>query len=437
MTRIVLAGGRVIDPASGRDEVADLVIADDRIAAGPNAAARPGDTTISCAGQLVVPGFIDLHVHLRQPPFSDPRHVPDADDLAETVMTGAAAAVAGGFTTVCAMPNTRPPLDSAEAVAWYIEEGRRVGLARVLPVGCQTLGRAGRRPADLAAMRAAGAAAFSDDGSDVADAEVFERVLELAARIDAPVMCHCEDAALAAGGVLNDGPLATALGLPGIPREAEDMATHRACEVAARTGCRTHISHVSTEGAVEIVRRAKAAGAPVTAEATPHHLTLVDEALASRNTVYRVNPPLRTGHDVDAVLAGVRDGTIDCLATDHAPHTAAAKAKRLAEAPSGMIGMESALPVYVRALVEPGLLTWPQLVARLTANPARVLGIAAGTLVPGAPADVTVIDPEAPWTIDPARFASRARNCPFAGWEVRSRVVMTLVGGRLVFERGG
>ena len=226
------------------------------------------------------------------------------------------------------------------------------------------------------------------------------------------------------------------MGLPGIPPESEEVAVERACNAAARTGCRVHICHVSTEGAVNLIRRAKAAGAAVTAEAAPQHLTLVEDALAGRDTVFKVNPPLRSGHDVDAVLGGVRDGTIDCLATDHAPHTAEAKARRLAEAPFGMIGLESALPVYVKALVESGLLDWPQLIARMTANPARVLGLRTGSLEPGALADVTVIDPEARWTIDPEKFKSRARNCPFAGWTVRGRAVMTLVGGRVVYELG-
>ena len=437
MTRLLLTGGHLIDPASGWDGPGDLVIEDGRLAAiGPVGRAGPADRTIDCAGRLVVPGLIDLHVHLREPPFADTSGL-DPAVLAETIATGAAAAVAGGFTTICAMPNTTPPVDSAEAVAWYLERGRKAGLARVLPVGCMTRGRAGRQPADLSAMRAAGAAAFSDDGADVADAEVFERVLAAAAGIGAPVLCHCEDAALAAGGVLHDGPLATMLGLPGLSRDAEDVAVQRACDAARRTGCRVHICHVSTEGAVDLVRRAKASGAPVTAEATPHHLPRVGDDLAGRDPVFKVSPPLRTGHDVDAVLAGVRDGTIDCLATDHAPHTAAAKARRLAEAPAGMIGLESALPVYVKALVAPGLLTWPQLIERMTVRPAQVLGIEAGALARGGPADVTVIDPDARWTIDPQRFASRARNCPFAGWEVRGRVTHTLVGGRVVYECNG
>ncbi|MBE3070093.1 MAG: dihydroorotase, partial [Planctomycetes bacterium] len=297
-------------------------------------------------------------------------------------------------------------------------------------------GRAGRQVADLAAMRQAGAVAFSDDGADVADSGVFEQVLRAAAEAGAAVLCHCEDAVLAAGGIIHDGPLATMLGLPGLSRDAEDVAVQRACEAARQTGCRVHICHVSTEGAVDLVRRAKAAGTPVTAEATPHHLALVVDDLTSRDPVFKVNPPLRTGHDVDAVLAGVRDGTIDCLATDHAPHTAAAKSGRLAEAPPGMIGLESALPVYIKALLDTGLLTWPELIRRLTVNPARVLGLAAGTLAPGAAADVTVIDPDARWTIDPDRFASIARNCPFAGWDVCGRVALTLVGGRVVYECG-
>jgi dihydroorotase len=435
MTRLLLVGGRIIDPASGWSEPGDLLIHDDHIEAiGPAGALGPADNSIDCNGRYVTPGLIDLHVHLREPPLSDTRG--PRPELAETIATGAAAAAAGGFTSVCAMPNTTPPLDSAEAVAWYAQRGLQTGQARVLPVGCMTRGRAGRRPADLAAMRAAGAVAFSDDGSDVADPATFEEVLRQAARLGLPVLCHCEDAALAAGGIINDSPLATALGLPGIPPESEEVAVERACNAAARTGCRVHICHVSTEGAVNLIRRAKAAGAAVTAEAAPQHLTLVEDALAGRDTVFKVNPPLRSGHDVDAVLGGVRDGTIDCLATDHAPHTAEAKARRLAEAPFGMIGLESALPVYVKALVESGLLDWPQLIARMTANPARVLGLRTGSLEPGALADVTVIDPEARWTIDPEKFKSRARNCPFAGWTVRGRAVMTLVGGRVVYELG-
>lgn len=436
MSRLLLTGGRIIDPASGRDHAGDLLIEDGRVAdVGPVGKVGAGDPTIDCTGRLVLPGFIDLHVHLREPPFFDPSAA-GAAELPETIASGAAAAVAGGFTTVCAMPNTRPPIDSAEAVAWYIRRAAETNLARVRPVGCMTRGRAGREVADLAGMLAAGAAGFSDDGSDVADPAVFERVMREAARIGAPLFCHCEDAVLANGGVINDGPLATALGLPGIPPESEEVAVQRACDLAAATGCRVHIAHVSTEGAVEVIRRAKAAGVHVTAEAAPHHLALVEEALVGRDTVYKVNPPLRSGHDVDGVVAGVRDGTIDCLATDHAPHTAAAKALRLAEAPAGMVGMESALAVYVHALVEPGLLTWPQLVARMTVNPARVLAIEAGALGVGMPADVTIVDPEARWMIDHTRFFSKAANCPFAGWKVRGRVVMTLVGGRVVYEMG-
>ena len=430
MSRILLAGGRIIDPASGRDEVADLLIQGDRIAAiGPAGSLGPADRTIDCRGRLVVPGLIDLHVHLREPPAQTTEEPP------ETIATGAAAAAAGGFTTVCAMPNTRPPIDTPQAVRYYIKRGREAGLARVLPVGCQTAGRAGRKPADLAAMQAAGAVAFSDDGSDVADPKVFEEVLREAARLGAPAFCHCEDAELAAGGIINDGPLAMVLGLPGNPPEAEEAAVQRACDAAARTGCHVHICHVSTEGAVEIVRRAKASGAPVTAEAAPHHLALTEESLAGRDTVFKVNPPLRCGHDVDAVLEGVRDGAIDCLATDHAPHSAEAKRRPLAEAPAGMIGLESALPVYAKALIETGLLTWPQLVARLTINPARILGVDLGRIAVGATADVAVIDPEVAWRIEPAQFASRARNCPFAGWNVRGRAVATIVGGRVVYQQ--
>jgi len=438
MPRILLFGGRLVDPASGRDAPGDLLIEDDRIAAvtdpGPAAEA---DERVDCRGRLVVPGLVDPHVHLREPPPpAAGAEAAPAEDLAETIATGSAAAVAGGFTTVCTMPNTRPPVDSAEAVAAQVARGREAGLARVLVAGCLTRGRRGREPADLQGMRDAGALAFTDDGADVADDEVFEACLSEAARLRVPVLCHCEDAALAAGGVLHAGPLATMLGLPAIPRDAEDVAVRRACLAADRTGCRVHIMHVSTEGAVEEVRRAKKRGAPVTAEATPHHLTLIADDLAGRDTVFKVNPPLRTGHDAEAVLAGVRDGTIDCLASDHAPHTASAKARPLAEAPAGMVGLESALAIYINTFIHTPILEWLGLVDRLTRGPARALGLAPPALAAGAPADVTVIDPAARWTIDPDRFASRARNCPFAGREVAGRVVRTLVGGRTVFDAG-
>ncbi len=444
MASLLLSGGRIIDPASGRDEVGDVVIEGGLIARiGPAGKLGPApggqaDRTIDCSGRIVSPGFIDLHVHLREPP--EAGH--DLAALPETIATGAAAAAAGGFTTVCAMPNTDPPMDSAEAVAYYIRRGRETGLARVLPVGAMTRGRAGKELADLAAMKAAlrqgsgqaGAVAFSDDGSDVADERVFHKVLESVAEIGGVAVCHCEDARLTAGGIVNDGPMTLALGLPGIPAEAEVEAVEWACRTALATRCRIHIAHVSTAGAVAAVRRAKAGGLPVTAEATPHHLALTHEALRDRESVFKVSPPLRSASDVAAVIEGVRDGTIDCLATDHAPHTAAAKAKGLVAAPSGMIGLESALPVYVKALVEPGHLEWPELIARLTVNPARVLDLDAGTLAVGAAADVTVIDPDEPWVIDPAHFASRARNCPFAGWKVKGRVKQPLVGGRVVYE---
>jgi len=439
-----LKGGRIIDPASpagqaGRDETGDLVIEDGRIArVGPAGSLQEAERVLDCREKIVAPGFLDPHVHLREPP-EEARaasRVGGADlaALPETIATGAAAAVAGGFTTVCAMPNTDPPLDSAEAVAYYIRKGRETGLARVLPVGAMTRGRKGREPTDLAAMRKAGAVAFSDDGSDVADEAVLRSVFERAAALGAVAICHCEVAALAAGGVVNDGPLTLALGLPGIPSEAETAAVERACRLAVETGCRVHIAHVSTAGAVTAIRRAKAQGAAVTAEATPHHLTLTHESLRSRESLFKVSPPLRSASDVAAVIEGVRDGTIDCLATDHAPHTAAAKAQGLVAAPPGMIGLESALAVYVKALVEPGLLTWPELIARLTVNPARVLNLDAGTLAVGAAADVIILDPLEQWTIEPGRFVSRARNCPFAGWKVRGRVKQTLVGGRIAYE---
>jgi len=435
MPRLLLTGGRIIDPASRRDAPGDVLIDRDHIATVTETGeAGPADETIDCSGLLVVPGLIDPHVHLREPPAAAGGEPADTAALPETIATGAAAAVAGGFTTVCAMPNTDPPIDSPEAVAWTLERGRQVGLARILVAGCLTKGRAGRQMADLAAMRDAGAVAFTDDGADVADDAVFEACLAEAARLGVPVLCHCEVASLSAGGVLHAGPLATMLGLPGIPREAEEVAVARACEAARRTGCRVHIMHVSTEGAVERVRQAKGSGVPVTAEATPHHLTLTADALAGRDPVFKVNPPLRSGHDAEAVLSAVCDGTIDCLASDHAPHTAEAKSRPLAEAPAGMIGLESALGIYFQTFIETPLLEVAELISRLTVGPARALGLDEPALTPGAPADVTVIDPSGRWRIDPQRFASRSRNCPFAGREVCGRVVRTVVGGRVVYR---
>jgi len=436
MPRTLLSGGRIIDPASGRDAPGDVVIEGNRIAAVTEAGAAEAETRFDCTGLLVLPGLVDPHVHLREPPpVAAGAGAEATDSLPETIATGAAAAAAGGFATVCAMPNTQPPVDSAEAVAATIERGREAGAARVLVAGCLTRGRAGREPADLEGMRRAGAVAFTDDGSDVADDAVFEACLREAARLDVPVLCHCEDATLVGGGVVHAGPMAERLGVPGIPPEAEVAAVRRACLAAERTGCHVHIMHVSTEGAVEQVRRAKRRVAAVTAEATPHHLALTVDALAGGDAVFRVNPPLRTGRDAEAVAAGVRDGTIDCLASDHAPHPASAKARPLTQAPAGMIGLESALAIYIDTLIRTQGLEWLDLAARLTAGPARALGLAPPALAAEAPADVTVIDPEARWRIEPERFASRARNCPFAGREVRGQAIRTLVAGRTVFER--
>jgi len=435
MPRTLLSGGRIIDPVSRRDAPGDVVIDGDRIAAVTDpGAGGEAETRIDCTGLLVLPGLVDPHVHLREPPPAPGRQTPRAEPLAETIATGAAAAVAGGFTTVCAMPNTLPPVDSAEAVAAYIARGRETAAAHVFVAGCLTRGREGRDVADLEGMRRAGAVAFTDDGSDVADDAVFEACLAEAARLAAPVLCHCEDAALAGDGAVHAGPTAKRLALPGIPREAEDAAVRRACLAAERTGCRVHVMHVSTAGAVEQVRRAKARGAPVTAEATPHHLALTADALAGGDAVFRVNPPLRSRRDVTAVRAGVRDGTIDCLASDHAPHPASAKARPLAEAPPGMIGLESALAIYIDTFIRTQGLDWLDLADRLTLGPARALALVPPALAAGAPADVTVIDPSARWRIEPDRFASRARNCPFAGREVCGRAARTLVAGRTVSE---
>ncbi len=431
MTALLLTGGRLVDPAAGLDTVGDLLLDAGRVrAVGDIGTAPEGARRIDCAGRLVVPGLVDLHIHLREPPEGDP-----PADLAETVATGAAAAAAGGFTAVCAMPNTTPPLDTPDRVSAYIARGQAAGAARVYPVAAMTRGRAGAEPADLAAMKEAGAVACSDDGDDVADPAVFDAVCRAAARAGLVVICHCEDAALAGEGVMHAGPVAETLGVPGIPPEAESAAVRRACQAAARLGCRVHVAHVSTAASVEAIRRAKAAGAPVTAEATPHHLALTDAALAGGDALFKVNPPLRGEADVAAVVEAIVDGTIDAIATDHAPHPMAAKALPLADAPAGLVGLETAVAVAARVLVACGRLTWPELIDRMAARPAAVLGLPGGTLAIGSPADVTVLDPEARWRIEPARFVSRARNCPFTGWDVAGRAVLTVVAGRVVFDR--
>ncbi|MHC4983637.1 MAG: dihydroorotase [Planctomycetota bacterium] len=424
MHDLVITNGRVIDPASGRDEICDVAMAKGRVARVGKVKARAKET-INAEGRIVCPGLIDIHVHCREP----------GHEEEETIATAAAAAVAGGFTTICAMPNTHPPQDDERAIQYVIRRGAEADLARVLPVGCTTKNREGKELAEMGQMAQAGAVAFSDDGDGVASTSVMQRALQYAGMLDVPIMQHCQDPDLMAG-VMNSGAVAVRLGLPGIAASGEQIMLRRDLELFERTGGRYHVHHVSTKGSVELIRQAKAEGLCVTAEAAPHHLLLTDAACMSYDPNYKVNPPLRSAADVEAVRAGVADGTIDCLASDHAPHADEEKELEFSLAPFGILSLECALGLYVRALIETKLLDWPALIKCLTAAPAAVINhgqSGLGTLGVGAPADVTLIDPRARWRVNTDRFISRSRNCPYHGWRLKGRAVATIVAGQIKF----
>lgn len=427
MPKLLIAGGRVIDPAGGRDGRFDVLIERGKIAAvepspGPPRAGAGipanGATRIDASGKLVVPGFVDLHTHLRQPGREDK----------ETVETGCRAALRGGFTTVCAMPNTTPATDHRGVVEFLQQEALRVGLAAVRPIGAVTRGRQGKELTDFGELFEAGCIALSDDGAPVADGWLMRRALEYAKCFDRPIIQHAEDPALAAGGAMHEGLISTTLGLRGVPAEAESVMVARDLALAELTGGWVHFAHLSSASSVELIRQAKRRGVRVTCEVTPHHLALTHEAVEGFNTDAKVNPPLRTEADRRALIEGLRDGTIDCIATDHAPHTDWEKDAEFDTAPFGISGLETALGVCATTLVEPGRLTWPQLIEKLSTAPARIAG-RGGTLQVGAEADVTVIDPQAHWTVDPQRFASKGRRSPFAGRTLTGAVVKVVCRG--------
>jgi dihydroorotase len=424
MSTLRITGGRVIDPAQGLDQVADLWLRGDRVlGVGPQPGAA-ADRTLDATGLIVCPGLIDMHVHLREP----------GREEDETIATGAASALAGGVTSVACMPNTEPPLDTPEQIEHVLRKAREAGGANVFPIAAVTRGRQGHELADLAALAEAGAVAFTDDGSPVFRSGLMRQALEVCARLGKTVLEHAEDLELSAGGVMHEGGPSRSLALPGLPGTAEDVIVYRDVALAELTGGRVHILHVSTEESVDLIRRGKARGAPVSGEACPHHFTLTDECLLGLDTHYKMSPPLRTAADVRGIIEGLKDGTLEVISTDHAPHAPEKKARGMRHAPNGIIGLETLLPVCVVALVEPGHLTWPQLIEKLTVNPARVLGIDRGTLKPGAVADVTIIDPDAEWTIDPGRFRSKSRNCPYGGWTVRGRAHTVLVAGEVKYQ---
>jgi len=427
MRPILIRGARVVDPAAGRDGVADVLLADGRVAAvGPGLDVPDGGEVLDAAGLVVAPGLVDLHVHLREPGRED----------VETIATGARAAVAGGFTSVCAMPNTDPVTDNQAAVGFIVSQARAAGFARVYPIGAVSLGQKGEQLAEFGELVSAGAVAVSDDGKPVATAHLMRTALDYARTFGIPVIDHCEDPTLSQGGSMHEGLTSTRLGLKGIPRSAEDVIVARDIALAELTGGHVHIAHMSTAGAVRMVREAKARGVSVTGEVTPHHLTLTDEDCEGYETNAKMNPPLRERTDVAALREGLADGTIDCIATDHAPHHYDAKEAEFDNAPFGVVGLETALGLAMAELVRPGLLSLPALIDRMAARPCRVANLPGGTLQPGAPADVVVLDPSAEWTVEPERFFSKSRNTPFAGRKLVGLVRWTVVGGVIAHTAG-
>jgi dihydroorotase len=423
---IAIEGGRLIDPAAGVDEPRDLLLEAGRVRAIEKPGAfRSADVArrIDARTCWVVPGLIDLHCHLREPGY----------EYKETVATGTAAAVAGGFTAVACMANTNPVNDSAAVTRFILERAAEAGLARVYPIGALSQGLAGERLAEIAEMHDAGIVAVSDDGKPVADAGLMRHALEYCAMFSIPVIDHAEDPGLAAGGAMHEGRTSIRLGLKGIPAAAEEVMVSRDIALAELTGGRLHIAHASTRGSVELVRAAKARGARVTAEVTPHHFTLTDQAVAEYDGNAKMNPPLREAEDRDALRAALAEGTIDAIATDHAPHHRDEKEVEFDNAAFGIVGLETALPLSLR-LVEERVLKPLDWVRRLSTVPAAILGVAGGTLDAGVVADVTIVDPAAEWRVEASTLKSRSKNTPFLGWTVKGRAIYTLVGGRIVYE---
>jgi len=422
-----ITGGRIIDPKSGFDGIGTVWINSERIERiepGTGGPTPTGADVIDARGWIVAPGFIDLHVHLREPGREDE----------ETVETGSAAGVRGGFTSVCCMPNTEPAIADQGTVRFVLDRALTAP-GRVFPIGSITRDRKGETLAEISEMVIAGAVAFSDDGSPVANSGLLRRAMEYARMFDVPIVSHCEMTDLSRDGVMHEGLISAKLGLRGIPAISEEICVSRDIALARMTGGRLHICHVSTAGSVEIIRAAKAEGVRVTAEATPHHLTLTDDLIAREfDPLYKVNPPLRTQRDVDALRQALVDGTIDCIATDHAPHAWQEKDGEFDQAAFGMVGLETALGVCHRAMVESGLMGWPELVDCLTRRPARVFGLPLGSLEPGSRADIACFDPEAEWTVTLETLHSRSKNSPFFGWTLKGAVRSTLVDGRLVHE---
>ena len=424
---LLIKGGRIIDPSQQIDTIGDLFIANGKIGwlGAQQATGLPADCFVIQAQRMVVcPGFIDIHCHLRQPGFEDK----------ETIATGTRAAARGGFTTICCMPNTNPPIDTPSLVQYVKDIAAKEGVVRVLPIGCITKGRQGSELAELGELATSDVVAFSDDGSPVAVSSVMHRAVEYSRKLRLPIVDHCEDLALSQDGVMNEGLIATRLRLKGIPAAAEESMVARDICLAKVTGGRVHIAHVSTASSVDLIRHAKEEGIPVSADVTPHHLTLTEEKVIGYNTNAKVNPPLRTAKDIEALIAGLKEGAIDIIATDHAPHTAADKMCPFVQAAFGISSFETALG-SVMELVHRGDIDLTMLISKLTEKPAEFLHRAdLGTLRPGSPADITIFDPHAEWIVSPEGFISRGKNTPLAGSVLKGKVMVTLFGGAIVFR---
>ncbi len=422
MPTLLIKNGRVIDPSQTLDRVTNLLVRDGRIA-GYDVPADSQDTIVDATGKIVSPGLIDMHVHLREP----------GREEDETIATGTAAAIAGGFTSIACIPNTEPPIDTQGSVEFIRHQAARADNCNVFVVACVSKGREGKELSEMGQLVKAGAVAFSDDGAPVYDSELMRRAFEYCLMFDKPVLNHAEVLELTRGGVMHEGLVSLVLGLPGMPAAAEDVMTARDVALAEATGGRIHIMHVSSAGSVEIIRRAKLRGVRITTEVCPHHWSLTDESLRTFDANYKMSPPLRSQRDNDTCIAGLKDGTIDCIVTDHAPHAREKKMRELDQAPFGIVGLETALGLVVTKLIEPGHLDWPLALAKMTINPARILAIPKGTLAIGADADITVIDPDIRWTVDPEKFRSKSVNTPFAGWRLRGKADTVIVGGKIKF----